>query len=421
MESDAEVCISHGDDLHASADLIGALECYSQAATLAPGDTEAWYSHGNVLRELGRPLDASASYMRALDAEPDDIDLWHIHGVASFAASSYDGAARSYSRAIELLIRDGAEAGAIADMHVCRGNALEMTTPHGRERAIEDFRRALELVPSHADATNNLSNAHARLVWAAAPAAPAALATPLTPYRTLSLPALGGFEQNQLHHVHLCHWLDAVACARLVATAEEHGRWGTARHEDFSTTDIECSTVPELAAWVAERLRTTLLPTLAALFDVPASRLEARECFVVQYSTAGQRALPLHRDGYTFSFNVLLSGGFGGGGTLFDALGVVRPDRMGDCLFHCGQMLHGAAPVTGSKSRYILVGFVEVVEPDVREAICCGACSHADSHSGATAGLGGLQEPEKNPGTPRERDSDHETLARYWHVIRSAT
>ena len=150
----------------------------------------------------------------------------------------------------------------------------------------------------------------------------------------------------------------------------DESRW-QARHEEHSTCDIEISTISALADWLSTRLHTVLLPTLAALFGLPARRLTAREVFIVKYSAVagGQPELPLHRDGYTFSFNVRLSDAFEGGGTRFDSIGLVlTPECLGDVLFHCGQMLHGGAPVV-SGTRYILVGFVEVNDPDVREII----------------------------------------------------
>ena len=41
---------------------------------------------------------------------------------------------------------------------------------------------------------------------------------------------------------------------------------------------------------------------------------------------------------------------------------------MGDVILHCGQMMHGGAALT-SGIRYILVGFVDVVAPDVHAII----------------------------------------------------
>ena len=58
---------------------------------------------------------------------------------------------------------------------------------------------------------------------------------------------------------------------------------------------------------------------------------------------------------------------FAGGGTRLETLGIdLRPDAVGDVLLHCGQMLHGGAPVTRGV-RYILVGFVEVEAPFSQE------------------------------------------------------
>ena len=201
----------------------------------------------------------------------------------------------------------------------------------------------------------------------------------------------------------MCHWLDGATCARLCAEAEahaaRHGGWGSRRHAQYATVDVELSHVAALRAWVAPRLHATLLPSLAALFEIEdVRRLRVRELFMVKYEAATttdvaagtetaaagaeqQPGLELHRDGYLLSFNVLCSepgAAFAGGGTRLETLGIdLRPDAVGDVLLHCGQMLHGGAPVTRGV-RYILVGFVEVEAPfsqelhDYRPPDCAG-------------------------------------------------
>ena len=87
------------------------------------------------------------------------------------------------------------------------------------------------------------------------------------------------------------------------------------------------SSVPVIREWVAPVVYNTLLPTLALLFKVPAPRLRVREMFVVKYEAAaagGQPQLSAHRDGYTFSFSILLSepAAFEGGGTDLVSLGL---------------------------------------------------------------------------------------------------
>jgi hypothetical protein len=98
--------------------------------------------------------------------------------------------------------------------------------------------------------------------------------------------------------------------------------------------------------------------------------------------------LELHRDGTILSFSLLLNSpdDFTGGGTFYDALrdvepsgilhagGVIRPDRPGDAVLHCGKILHGADVVT-SGSRTVLVGFIDVSERCIRSGAMVEACT----------------------------------------------
>ena len=169
-----------------------------------------------------------------------------------------------------------------------------------------------------------------------------------------------------------------------------------------SVYDLNVTWVPTVREWLVPELRNVVLPTLAARFGIASSRLRVCEVNVIKYVAVPGAALPLgnssavessslklHRDGYAFSFNVLLNGPdmFGGGGTIFPSLGSssssssggpaeqdsqnasdsanhatsarVSPEQMGDVLMHSGQLFHGAGRITAGV-RYILVGFVEV-------------------------------------------------------------
>ena len=89
--------------------------------------------------------------------------------------------------------------------------------------------------------------------------------------------------------------------------------------------------------------------------------LELSDCFFVKYSSAAgqQRELAMHTDGSIFSFNILLneSSAFVGGGTLFEASGILASTRRGGCIGHSGQVRHCGVAIT-SGERYLLVGFV---------------------------------------------------------------
>ena len=145
------------------------------------------------------------------------------------------------------------------------------------------------------------------------------------------------------------------------------GGWSTDRHQDYAAQDLELSNVPGVRDWMAAQMSSVILPTIAELYQLPPERLLALDVFIVKYSVDVQPGLELHRDSQSFSFNVGISDDFEGGGTRFETLGqTVKMDGVGNMLMHCGRMLHGGTAVTAGL-RYILVGFVQVVEPTLTE------------------------------------------------------
>ena len=184
-----------------------------------------------------------------------------------------------------------------------------------------------------------------------------------------------------------CDWL----LAEVGEAASLHG-WQGKRHKHYATEDIPLWRLgAKAAAWVRERVSTTIFPAMSAAFGMASTDLRLQECFVVRYEPTGQSSLSMHRDETLLSFNIALNDGYDGGGTCFAQpaalhvweggskslingestrreereASVVRSDR-GDCLVHCGQLLHGGATVTGG-TRMILVGFVsEVVRSERR-------------------------------------------------------
>jgi hypothetical protein len=166
--------------------------------------------------------------------------------------------------------------------------------------------------------------------------------------------------------------------------------------------------------------RARIFPCLAAAFGIATADLRLQELFVVRYEPSGQPNLRFHRDSTLLSFNFALSDGYEGGGTCFaeeatlcewkfrrgddgqmslstpsaaaaanaysttplssDLHGTARTilpgmpatrqralhggDTVrlarGDCLMHCGQVLHGGGTVS-SGIRMIVVGFVSEV------------------------------------------------------------
>mmetsp|Transcript_17823 Transcript_17823/g.41825 ORF Transcript_17823/g.41825 Transcript_17823/m.41825 type:complete len:351 (+) Transcript_17823:97-1149(+) len=150
------------------------------------------------------------------------------------------------------------------------------------------------------------------------------------------------------------------------AAVKTSSGWTTERHAAYATTDMPCSLIPEIDAWVRESLAERVLPELARRHgwgDGSGSCLYFRDLFFVQYSVQGQAGLALHRDGSIMSFNILLNSAqdFEGGGTYVEADECAYQIMQGDCFVHSGKLRHGGQPVTRGE-RYIIVGFVDLDE-----------------------------------------------------------
>ena len=202
--------------------------------------------------------------------------------------------------------------------------------------------------------------------------------------------SLAGRRRLQTAHL-VKGLLSAAECEWLLGQVREAAAlvgWQHARHKHYATEDVPLWRAPAAASWLLEKMTTHIGPAMAACFGIEPSALRLQECFGVRYEPNGQAQLAIHRDGTMFSFNLLLNDAdsFEEGGTCFNtptelitwpSVGevmarrgesggsadttatmatLVRGDR-GDCLFHCGQLLHGAASVTRG-IRFILVGFV---------------------------------------------------------------
>ena len=186
------------------------------------------------------------------------------------------------------------------------------------------------------------------------------------------------------------------------------GGWDHDRHGHYPTTDLPLSAVPEVEVLIRTTLfRNVLLPLAQHYLPPPVlpEHLELIDCFFVKYSClvdGEQTELERHRDGSTFSFNVLLNepSAFEGGGTRFyheaatessadlsdsssrdeenpseksprsseheehsDSNGRTLHVVRGAALAHSGHVEHSGVKIT-SGERYILVGFVgSVVYP----------------------------------------------------------
>eukprot|EP00435_Cladocopium_sp_Y103_P064925 s576_g26.t1 len=156
------------------------------------------------------------------------------------------------------------------------------------------------------------------------------------------------------------------------AVSKRESGWTTDRHAAYATTDVPCSEVAEIDAWVRESLSKRVFSKLSARHGWPYSDSEEghfahsrglyfRDLFFVKYSVDGQAGLSLHRDGSIVSFNILLNKAtdFEGGGTYVEADDRAYQIEQGDCFVHSGKLRHGGQPITKGE-RFILVAFVDL-------------------------------------------------------------
>ena len=112
----------------------------------------------------------------------------------------------------------------------------------------------------------NRKHADARLFWAMATATPAAMAAPLSPFASLTLPP----ASNPLFTIYCMHWLDAPTCTNLLEALRPAALWslpGRGEGTALSVPEVQLSQVPALKDWLVCQLQTSLLPTLSALYS----------------------------------------------------------------------------------------------------------------------------------------------------------
>lgn len=159
---------------------------------------------------------------------------------------------------------------------------------------------------------------------------------------------------------------DVIAEAERTALVRSSG-WTTHRHDTFPTRDLPVSLLTNgtIVDGVYGAIKMTMIPAIAALFQLPVEDIPIKDVFIVKYDAEGDseyRGLVQHTDNSAFSFNALLSNPneFSGGGTSFEFLGnattVLTPSK-GSALLHRGALKHSGIPIT-SGVRYILVGFL---------------------------------------------------------------
>ncbi|CAO3613186.1 unnamed protein product [Cunninghamella echinulata] len=156
--------------------------------------------------------------------------------------------------------------------------------------------------------------------------------------------------------------------------------WTTLRHKAFPTIDIPLNTTPCLQYLIPILYERLIEPIIAPYFGFGPSQLGFRDVFLVLYDAEnkknGQTGLAPHKDGSLISFNILINSptDYEGGGTFFYTESssptltstkkngiLIKPSQQGDCVIHCGKILHQGVDITKGK-RMIIVGFIETFD-----------------------------------------------------------
>ena len=138
-----------------------ALRNYQRVVQIDPSHHEAWYNLGYVQLELKDHDGALQSFHKALELQPNDKEALINLGNCYMEMKRYEDAVSSYEGAIKLEAGNGMSHYSLATAHHELAAKLEEdpnstgATPHF-EKAREEFRKAIELKPDHADAYFNL-------------------------------------------------------------------------------------------------------------------------------------------------------------------------------------------------------------------------------------------------------------------------
>jgi tetratricopeptide (TPR) repeat protein len=127
-----------------------ALDCYSAAIALEPGNANALYNQGNTLQRLNRLEDALQSYDHALAITPTYAQAWSNRGNVLRTLKRWQDALNSYDQAIALQ----------PDHPVMLNNrGVVLMELHRPQEALQDYAQALALAPDYTEALYNKGNA----------------------------------------------------------------------------------------------------------------------------------------------------------------------------------------------------------------------------------------------------------------------
>lgn len=147
-------------------------------------------------------------------------------------------------------------------------------------------------------------------------------------------------------------------CYEIAREAEKQGKWTTARHEFYPTTDVLLTDLG-MHDMYHEVLNKYCHPIARKLWRLEGDNWAdmVEESFMARYRASDQQLLSIHQDFADYTFTVGLNSGFDGGGTWFHRQKVLGNPKGGYCtLFPCITHPHGGRPTTRG-TRYIVVSF----------------------------------------------------------------
>lgn len=220
---------------------------------------------------------------------------------------------------------------------------------------------------------------------------------------SITLPSVASTGDYPLHTIHVKTLLSPDETDKCLQIATEYatttGRWDRpdfTRHASYATCDFCVEDCTPLETYLQSiHFDTRIWELMSSAYDIDCDDMAYLDFFCAHYQAKSEEhsetmdRLEAHRDGSLLSFTLLLNSPeeFEGGGTFFEALsdveptghdvlqkgGIIRPQRAGDAVLHCGKILHGADVVTRGQ-RTVLVGFVEVSEWRQRPGALSAAC-----------------------------------------------
>lgn len=123
-----------------------------ETARREPGNFEAQMKAGGAFREIRRFEQALDFYRNAVKAKPDSNEAWARLGDTLFDLQQFEEAAEQYARSLEI---DPRNATVRMDLGLC----WFLRTPRDLDRAIAEFKRALEIDSKHEKSLQNLTAA----------------------------------------------------------------------------------------------------------------------------------------------------------------------------------------------------------------------------------------------------------------------